>query len=187
MRPIFLGVVAWLLTSSVYAALLDVPTPYIPSTRGNVDEMLRLAGVTPEDVVYDLGSGDGRVVIAAARDYRARGVGIELDAMLVAESNENARRAGVASRATFRAQDVFAADITEATVVTMYLLSGLVAKLESKLLAELRPGTRIIAHDYGFPTWKPDREWRISKHYMLYVVPARVAGTWRLCRKSSHS
>ena len=180
LRPIFLGVVAWLLTFAVHAALLDVPTPYIPSTRGNVDEMLRLAGVTPEDVVYDLGSGDGRVVIAAARDYRARGVGIELDAMLVAESNENARRAGVASRATFRAQDVFAAEIRGATVVTMYLLSGLVAKLESKLLGELRPGTRIIAHDYGFPTWKPDREWRISKHYMLYVVPARVAGTWRI-------
>ena len=181
MRVWLVPVLSMLLVAlNVQAALLDVPTPYIPSTRGNVDEMLRLAAVTPDDVVYDLGSGDGRVVIAAACDYRARGVGIELDPKLVDESNENARRALVASRATFRAQDVFKAEIGDATVVTMYLLSGLVAKLEPKLLAELKPGTRIIAHDYGFPTWKPDREWRISKHYMLYVVPARVAGAWRI-------
>jgi SAM-dependent methyltransferase len=168
------------MNSLSHAAVLDVPTPYIPSTRGNTDEMLRLAGVTPNDVVYDLGSGDGRVVIAAARDYGARGVGIELDAKLVELSNANAREAGVAERTAFRAQDVFAANIGEATVVTMYLLSGLVARLEPKLMKELRPGTRIVAHDYGFPKWKPDREWRISKHYMLYVVPARVAGAWRI-------
>ena len=162
------------------AATLDVPTPYIPSTRGNVDEMLRLGGVTPNDVVSDLGSGDGRIVIAAARDYGARGVGIELDPALVRESSENARRAGVSERATFRASDIFAVNLGEATVVTMYLLSGLVAKLEPKLLAELKPGTRIVAHDYGFPTWQPDRKVQISKTYMLYIVPAKVAGAWRL-------
>jgi SAM-dependent methyltransferase len=167
---------AWL----VNAATLDVPTPYIPSTRGNVDEMLRLAAVTPNDVVYDLGSGDGRIVIAAARDYGARGVGIDIDPALVRESSENARRAGVAERATFRASDIFAVNLGEATVVTMYLLSGLVAKLEPKLLAELKPGTRIVAHDYGFPTWLPDRTVQISKTYMLYIVPAKVAGTWRV-------
>jgi SAM-dependent methyltransferase len=164
----------------VFAATLDVPTPYIPSTRGNVDEMLRLAQVTPHDVVFDLGSGDGRIVIAAARDYGARGVGIELDAALVQESTGNARRAGAGERAEFRHSDVFAADLRPATVVTMYLLTSLVTRLESKLLAELKPGTRIVAHDYGFAEWKPDRQVKISKTYMLYVVPARVAGAWRI-------
>jgi SAM-dependent methyltransferase len=159
---------------------LDVPTPYIPSTRLNVDEMLRLAGVKPDDVVYDLGSGDGRVVIAAARDWGARGVGIEIDKELVAKSREQARREGVADRVVFHEGDVFAADVRPASVVTMYLLSSLVHKLEPKLLAELAPGTRIVAHDYGFAQWKPDRAVHVSKSYYLYVVPARVAGKWRL-------
>src|SRR5262245_41633479 len=119
------------------AAMLDVPTPYIPSTRGNADEMLRLAGVTPNDVVFDLGSGDGRIVIAAARDYGARGVGIDIDAALVRESAQNAQRAGVSERAEFRHGDIFAADLRPASVVTMYLLTSLVNRLEPKLLAEL--------------------------------------------------
>ena len=162
------------------AAALDVPTPYIPSTRLNVDEMLRLAAVGPQDVVFDLGSGDGRVVIAAARDYGARGVGIEIDAALVAESIDNARRAGVAGRTAFRHGDVFAADIAEATVVTMYLLTSLTERLKPKLLRELRPGTRVVAHDYGFSDWQPDRKVTISKTYYLYVVPAQAGGRWRL-------
>ena len=162
------------------AAVLDVPTPYIPSTRGNVDEMLRLAGVTPRDIVYDLGSGDGRIVIAAARDYGARGVGIEFDAALVKESSEQARKAGLSERVEFRHSDVFAANLSDATVVTMYLLTSLVRKLEPKLLAELKPGTRIVAHDYGFAEWEPDHKVQISKNYMLYIVPSRVAGAWRV-------
>ena len=162
------------------AATLDVPTPYIPSTHGNVDEMLRLAGVTPQDVVYDLGSGDGRIVISAARDYGARGVGIDIDAGLVRDSTQNARKAGVEDRTEFRHSDIFAVDLRPATVVTMYLLTSLVHKLEAKLLAELRPGTRIVAHDYGFAQWQPDRTMKISKTYMLYVVPAKVAGAWRI-------
>jgi predicted O-methyltransferase YrrM len=169
-----------LATLSASAAGLDVPTPYIPSTRGNADEMLRLAAVRPDDVVFDLGSGDGRIVIAAARDYGARGVGIDIDPALVRESAENARRAGVGERTEFRHSDIFAVDLREATVVTMYLLSALVARLEPKLLAELKPGTRIVAHDYGFAGWQPDRKVQISKSYMLYVVPARVAGGWRI-------
>jgi len=161
-------------------AFPDIPTPYLASTAVAVDEMLRLAGVGPEDVVFDLGSGDGRVVIAAARDYGARGVGVEIDGKLVAESRENARRAGVAERVAFLHGDALKAEIGAATVVTMYLLTSLVEKLKPKLLAELRPGTRIVAHDYGFTDWKPDRQVTISKTYQLYVVPARVAGKWRL-------
>lgn len=160
--------------------VLDTPTPYLPSTRLNVDEMLRLAEVGPQDVVIDLGSGDGRVVIAAVKDYGARGVGVEIDEKLVAESNDNAVRAGVAGRVVFRHGDALTADLKDATVVTMYLLPVLVDRLKPKLLKELKPGTRIIAHDYGFPDWKADRRVTISKTYLLYIVPAQVAGKWRL-------
>ena len=179
-----LSAIALLLAGSALAAapgtFPDVPTPYLPSTEIAVDEMLRLAGTGPDDLVVDLGSGDGRVVIAAARDYGARGLGIEIDPKLVAESESNARRAGVAERVAFRQGDVLAADYGEATVVTLYLLPGLVDKLKPRLLAELRPGTRIVAHDYGFSDWKPDRSVVISKTYHLYLVPAAIAGKWRL-------
>jgi len=171
-----------LCTGAVGAAspALDVPTPYVPSTPLNVDEMLRLAAVGPQDVVYDLGSGDGRILIAAARDFGARGVGIELDQSLVTKSMDNARAAGVAERVVFRRGDVYRADVKDATVVTLYLLPALVESLKSKLLRELRPGTRIVAHDYGFEDWEPDRKILISKTYFLYVVPAQVAGRWQL-------
>ncbi|MGE5522974.1 MAG: SAM-dependent methyltransferase [Rhodospirillaceae bacterium] len=159
---------------------LDVPTPYLSSTPLNVDEMLRLAAVTPSDTVYDLGSGDGRVIIAAARDYGARGVGVELDAKLVAESAENARRAGVADRASFRQADVLTVPVGDATVVTMYLLPPLVRKLQDRLYADLRPGARIVAHDYPFPDWGADRRVVVSKTFYLYTVPAHVEGTWKL-------
>jgi SAM-dependent methyltransferase len=176
-----LSAVALLAAGSAWAAApLDIPTPYLPSTTVAVDEMLRLGGVGPDDLVVDLGSGDGRIVIAAARDYGARGLGIELDPQLVAESQVNARQAGVADRVSFRQGDALTADIREATVVTLYLLPGLVEKLKPRLLAQLKPGTRIIAHDYGFEGWKPDRRVVISKTYLLYVVPASVAGRWRL-------
>ena len=176
--------VALLVAGNAFAAApsatLDVPTPYLPSTQVAVDEMLRLAGTGPDDLVVDLGSGDGRVVIAAARDFGARGLGIEIDPKLVAESEANARQAGVAERVTFRQGDVLRADYRAATVVTLYLLPNLVDKLKPRLLSELKPGTRIVAHDYGFSDWKPDRSIVISKTFHLYVVPARVAGRWRL-------
>ena len=153
-------------------ALPDIPTPYLPSTQVAVDEMLRLAGTGPDDLVVDLGSGDGRMVIAAARDYGARGLGIEIDPKLVAESEDNARQAGVADRVAFRQGDVLAADYREATVVTLYLLPNLVEKLKPRLLAELKPGTRIVAHDYGFSDWKPDRE----RRHFQDLSPVRRAG-----------
>jgi SAM-dependent methyltransferase len=156
-----------------------IPTPYVPSTTIAVDEMLRVADVRPDDLVVDLGSGDGRIVIAAARDYGARGLGIEIDPALVKESTENARRAGVADRIVFRQADVLKADFGAATVVTMYLLPQLVEQVKPRLLA-LKPGTRIVAHDFGFKDWMPDRTVNISKNYYLYIVPARVGGKWRL-------
>ena len=159
---------------------LDIPTPYLPSTTLAVEEMLRVADIKPQDVVVDLGSGDGRIPIAAARYFGARGFGVDIDAKLVAEANENARAAGVADRVQFFQRDIMATDIREATVVTLYLLPSLVNRVRPKLLAELRPGARIVAHDYGIEGWKPDRTVQISKTYYVYIVPAAVGGKWRL-------
>ena len=176
----FAVLASWVFCAAAHGALPpDVPTPYLPSTSVAVDEMLRLANVGPRDLVVDLGSGDGRMVISAARDYGARGLGIELDPKLVEESQANARQAGVEGRVTFRQGDVLLADYRDATVVTLYLLPNLVEKLKPRLL-EMKPGTRIVAHDYGFSDWKPDRRIIISKTYLLYVVPARVSGKWKL-------
>jgi len=158
----------------------EIPTPYLPSTQVAVEEMLRVADVRESDVVVDLGSGDGRIPITAAVAYGARGFGVDIDASLVKEANENARKAGVEKRVQFFQRDVFETDIREATVVTLYLLSGLVNRLKPKLMKELRPGTRIVAHDFAFKDWAPDRHVVISKNYYLYIVPAHVAGRWRL-------
>jgi hypothetical protein len=158
----------------------EVPTPYLPSTPVAVEEMLRVAGVQASDLVVDLGSGDGRIPITAAVAYGARGYGVDIDAKLVAEANENARKAGVADRVRFEQRDVFQTDIRDADVVTLYLLTGLVNRLKPKLLSELKPGARIVAHDFGFQDWTPDRSVNISKNYYLYIVPAKAAGAWRL-------
>lgn len=158
----------------------EVPTPYLPSTNVAVDEMLRLADVKPSDLVVDLGSGDGRIPITAAVQFGARGFGVDIDAKLVQEANDNARKAGVDDRVRFVQRDVFETEIKEATVVTLYLLTGLVNRLKPKLMNELRPGTRIIAHDFGFKDWTPDRSVNISKNYYLYIVPANVGGSWKL-------
>lgn len=159
---------------------VEVPTPYLPSTTVAVEEILRLADVKPGDLVLDLGSGDGRIPIAAARYFGARGYGVDIDAKLVAEANENARQAGVADRVRFEQKDVFQTDVSQASVVTLYLLSGLVNRLQPKLLKEMKPGARIIAHDYPFEGWTADRTVSISKTYYLYVVPAQAGGRWRL-------
>lgn len=158
----------------------EVPTPYLPSTNVAVEEMLRVADVKPSDLVVDLGSGDGRIPITAATQFGARGYGVDIDAKLVDEANENARKAGVADRVRFEQRDVFETELKDATVVTLYLLTGLVNRLKPKLMNELKPGTRIVAHDFGFQDWTPDRSVSISKNYYLYIVPAKVAGTWRL-------
>ncbi|HEY3066340.1 MAG TPA: SAM-dependent methyltransferase [Methylomirabilota bacterium] len=147
-------------------------------------EMLRLANVTAADVVYDLGSGDGRLVIAAVRDFGARGVGVEIDASLVQDSRERATAAGVADRTRFLWQDLFATDVAAATVVTLYLRDDVNLRLRPKLLGELAPGTRVVSHDFGMGEWQADRTQRIRsesrEHRMyLWVIPARVEGTWR--------
>jgi len=151
--------------------------PFVPSPPVTVDEMLRLAGVGAGDVVYDLGSGDGRVVIAAAR-LGARGVGIEIDGKLVARSRANAAAAGVAERVRFLQQDLFATDLGEATVVTLYLSPDLNLRLRPALL-KLRPGTRVVSHSSDLGDWRPDRKTSVRKDVLLWIVPAQVGGRWR--------
>jgi SAM-dependent methyltransferase len=131
--------------------------PFLPTPPDVVVRMLKLADVGPRDVVYDLGSGDGRIVIEAARTFGARGVGIEIDPALVDQANANARRAGVADRVTFRLEDAMAANVSEATVVTLYLLAASNVKLRPHLQAQLKPGARIVAHNFGMGDWDPQK------------------------------
>jgi SAM-dependent methyltransferase len=130
--------------------------PYVASPEMIVEEMLRLAGVGKEDVVYDLGSGDGRIVIMAASMYGARGIGFELDGDLVRLANENARRAGVAHLVEFLQQDVLTVDLSPATVVTIYLGQEANLKLRPAIQSELRPGARVVSHDFDMGDWRPD-------------------------------
>jgi SAM-dependent methyltransferase len=147
----------WLLVAAQSLA------PYVPTPPDVVDRMLVLAGVTGDDVVYDLGSGDGRIPIAAARTYGARGVGIEIDPRLVEEARANARAAGVAPLVEFRQQDVRTADISAATVVTLYLLSSSNVVLRPLLTRQLRPGARIVSHAFSMgPEWPAERTERFT-------------------------
>ena len=130
--------------------------PYVPTPTAIVDRMLTLAKVGPNDYLIDLGSGDGRLVITAVAKYNARGgMGIDINRDLVKLATDNAAKAGVASQATFVAGDLFAADVEKATVVTLYLLPTMMSDVQAKLQKELKPGTRVVSHDYPLPTWKP--------------------------------
>lgn len=151
-----------------------VPTPYVV-----IEEMLRLANVTAQDFVMDLGSGDGRVLITAAKKFGARGVGVDLDGELVAESVEAAAAAGVTDRVKFLQQDLFKTDISQATVITMYLLPGVMMRLRPALL-DLKPGTRLVSHDFRLEDWNPDATTQIRKNAFLWIVPAKVAGKWEM-------
>ena len=166
--------------------------PYVPTPWVIVDEMLKLADIRGEDVVYDLGSGDGRLVITAAKRFGARGVGVELQTELVEMAEIGAAHQGVAGKVKFVRGDLFEADIRDATVVMLYLLPRFVTRLVPRLRADLRPGTRIVSHDYPLAPWPPDKELSLDvpekemisgtswTRLYYYVVPARVQGVWEL-------
>lgn len=166
--------------------------PYVPTPQIVVDEMIKLAAVAADDFVVDLGSGDGRIVITAAKQHKANGFGVDIDARLVALSNKNAKEAGVADQARFFERDMFKTDIGKASVLMLYVLPDFMAKLRSKVLTELRPGARVVAHDYYMDQWHPDRMITLTvpekvkangtdKAYLyLWIVPALVKGSWRL-------
>jgi tRNA G37 N-methylase Trm5 len=150
--------------------------PYVPTPQEVVDAMLELAKVTGADVVYDLGCGDGRVVITAAKVRGARGVGVDINPERIKEANRNATQAGVTGRVKFIEQDLFQADIHEATVVTMYLLPKVNLKLQPKLLKDLKPGTRIVSHAFDMGDWKPDREVDVNGSTIYFwTIPEKAA------------
>ena len=156
----------------VLAACRTIPgqdVRYEPTPMSVVREMLTLAGVGPQDVVYDLGSGDGRMVITAASEYGARGVGIEIDPRLVERARANAQDAGVAGRVEFRQGDMYAADVSPATVVTLFLHPEPNLKLRPKLRADLRPGSRVVSYIWDMGDWKPDEERRVDQRRRIYL------------------
>jgi precorrin-6B methylase 2 len=148
---------------------------YVPTPQPVVDAMLDAAGVKESDVVYDLGSGDGRIVITAARRYKARGVGIELDATLVKKATDNAAAAGVADRVRFVTGNVFTADISEASVITLYLLQSINERLRPRLVRELKPGTRVVSHVFNMgPEWPPEKKLMVDRSpVFLWTIPEK--------------
>lgn len=149
---------------------------FVPTPNDVVDKMLELAKVTAKDVVYDLGSGDGRIVITAAQRYGSRGVGIDIDPERIREATENVKKAKVADKVKFIQGDLFEADISEATVVTLYLLTELNLKLRPKLMKDLRPGTRVVSHAFAMGDWKPERTELVNgASVYLWRIPPRKA------------
>jgi predicted RNA methylase len=147
---------------------------FVPTPQEVVDAMLKLAKVTKNDVVYDLGSGDGRIPITAAKTYGARGVGIDIDPQRIKEATENLKNAGVGDRVKFLNQDLFTTDISEATVVTLYLLPRLNVKLRPKLLNELKDGTRIVSHAFDMGDWVPEQTIDVNgRKVYFWTIPAR--------------
>jgi len=153
---------------------IPINTPYVTSPPQIVDAMLELAGVKNNDVVYDLGCGDGRIVISAAKKYGAHGVGIDINADRIEEARENAHAAGVAGQVVFETKDLFENDIHDATVVALYLLPEVNMRLRPLLLSELRPGTRVVTHSFAMGDWAPDKEIVVDgDHIYLWTIPER--------------
>jgi precorrin-6B methylase 2 len=186
-RAFFLSLL--LLAAPAVADEYEWRVPFITTPGDVVERMLEMAGTGPGDLVADLGSGDGRIVIAAARRFGARGLGIELDEQLARDSRENARIAGVADKVSIVQGDVLTADFSRASVVTVYLLPGLIEKLQARFINELKPGTRVVSHAFRMTGWRPDKAQtvRVTQPHTgqgdestlyLWIVPAEVRGTW---------
>lgn len=187
-HPVALLLTALMLTPVLAQDYGD--TPYVQTPQVVVDRMLEVAKVTAKDYVIDLGSGDGRMVITAAKRYGARGFGVDLDRRLVTLSNRNAAKAGVANRAVFYERDIYETDLTPASVVTIYLLPEVNLMMRPKLFAMLKPGTRVVSHDYDMGEWPPDLTFTMdapgktvgrdkTSKVFYWVVPAKAAGKWQ--------
>jgi SAM-dependent methyltransferase len=172
-----LGVSGFVGAAEQAAPLRGPDVIFVPTPNEVVDMMLKMAGVTRKDTVYDLGCGDGRIVIAAAQKFGAHGVGIDIDPERVAEATENVRKAGVTKLVKIIRGDLFEADISEATVVTLYLLTELNRKVRPKLLRDLRPGTRVVSHAFSMgDDWKPERQESVQGTTVyLWRIPPRKA------------
>ncbi len=186
-RMRFLCVAALLASTHAAAQVADVP--YVPTPWNVVDAMLEMAKVGLDDFVIDLGSGDGRIVIAAAKKYGARGLGVDIDGALVTNAQREAQRQGVSDRVAFYERNLFITDISRATVLTMYLFPQVNTRLRPRLLVELKPGTRIVSHEFDMDNWQPDEKIVVpvpdktygppSSEIFLWIVPADASGKWR--------
>jgi ribosomal protein L11 methylase PrmA len=168
-------VTAILLVAFVHAAGAQQPdVVFVPTPQEVVDKMLEMAKVGKGDVLYDLGSGDGRIPVTAAKRFGIRAVGIDIDPQRIAEANENARKNGVTNLVQFKREDLFKTKFSDATVVTLYLLPDLNVKLRPRLLSELKPGTRIVSHQFDMGTWKPEQKLELNgRTIYLWTVPER--------------
>lgn len=159
----------------------ELDVPYVTTRRAMVDTMLDMAQVEPGDHVVDLGTGDGRILIAAARDHGANGIGVDLDPVLIRRANDEAEDLGLSDRVTFIEQDLFETPLHDADVVTMFLLPEVNLRLRPRLLEELRPGARVVSHRFDMGDWQPDETRRVAGYpAYLWIIPADVAGSWRL-------
>jgi SAM-dependent methyltransferase len=158
---------------------LNLDVPYEPTSYEIAEEMLRMANVQKDDLLYDLGCGDGRIVIMAAKERGTRGVGVDLDPQRIKESVENAKKASVTGKVRFLRQDLFKTDFRDATVMMLYLWPEVNLRLRPKLLAELKPGTRVVSHSHTMGDWEPDARSVVSNHNLYFwVIPANVTGAW---------
>ena len=180
---------AGLMASGAHAAGDQPSVPYVPTPQAVVDRMLNMAKVTAQDYLIDLGSGDGRIVVTAAKKFGARGFGVDLNPVRIDEANANARKMGVTDKVAFYQRNLFDADLSQATVITMYLLPRVNLQLRPKLL-ELKPGTRLVSHDFDMGDWKADASARMDANdkfsgaggdsdVYFWVVPAKAGGSWR--------
>lgn len=176
------GALLLILAVSPLAAQIEteLDVPYVPTREAVVQAMLEMGQVTENDLLYDLGSGDGRIVITAAKERGAQGVGVDLNPQRVKEAKANARQAGVEDKVEFIQGDLFKTDFSEATVVTMYLLPAVNLQLRPRILSELRPGTRVVSHAFDMREWQPDQKAQVSgSNVYLWIVPATVEGAWQ--------
>lgn len=161
-------------TLQLNAQHIELDVPYVPTPQKVVDGMLDLAKVTKGDVVYDLGCGDGRIVVTAAKKYGATGIGVDLNPERIREANENAREAGVEEKVTFHEGDLFDFDFSEASVLTLYLLPDVNLQLMPKILSEMKPGSRVVSHAFDMGNWKPDKQITVDgKSVFLWIVPEK--------------
>lgn len=171
--PLVAGIVLALTVAAAQTAAPKLDVPYVPSPNQVVDGMLKLADVKANDTVYDLGCGDGRIVIAAAKQYGAHAVGIDINPERIQEARANAKSAAVEDKVKFEENDLFKADIHNATVVTLYLLPGVNERLKPKLMKELKPGTRVVSHSFDMGDWKPQREETVEgRRIYLWTIPS---------------
>jgi hypothetical protein len=197
-RSLIIGLFASIVSASVLGAAITgaqevrpktpkLDVPYVPTPQPVVDKMLEMAQVRGDDFLIDLGSGDGRIPITAAQRYGTRGFGVDINPERVTEARENARRAGVTEKVEFREANLFNTDISDATVLTLYLLPDVNLKLRPRILGELRPGTRVVSHAFDMGDWNPERTEVVEgKTVYLWTVPAKVEGKWQVADKGGN-